>query len=54
MVDYSNFTVRNESKNQQLPGKPIPEMLVDILRAEGIYPLMEQRGMLEPPNPETA
>ena len=54
MVDYSNFTVRNESKNQRLPGKPIPEMLVDILRAEGIYPLMEQRGMLEPPNPETA
>ena len=53
-VDYDTFEVRNVSTGAVLQGKRFPEMLLDILRAEGIYPLMESRGMLEPPNPETA
>ena len=53
-VDYSRFVVRNVTRGGELQGRAFPEMLLDILRAEGIYPLMESRGLLEPPNPETA
>jgi 3-isopropylmalate/(R)-2-methylmalate dehydratase small subunit len=53
-VDYSEFVVRNLTTGEELPGKRFPEMLLDILRAEGIYPLMESQGLLELPNPETA
>lgn len=53
-VDYDTFEVCNVSTGDALPGKRFPDMLLDILRAEGIYPLMESRDMLEPPNPETA
>lgn len=53
-VDYSTFTVQNLTTGEELSARPLPEMLLDILRAEGIYPLMESRGLLAPPNPETA
>ena len=53
-VDYGDFTVTNVTKGESLQAKQFPEMLLDILQAGGIYPLMESRGLLEPPNPETA
>ena len=53
-VDYGDFTVTNATSGHCLQAQGFPEMLLDILRAGGIYPLMESRGLLEPPNPETA
>lgn len=53
-VDYETFKVTNVTSGGQLDGRRFPDMLLDILRAEGIYPLMESQGLLEPPNPETA
>lgn len=53
-IDYGDFSVCNVSSGETLQAKRFPDMLLDILRAGGIYPLMESRGLLEPPNPETA
>jgi 3-isopropylmalate/(R)-2-methylmalate dehydratase small subunit len=53
-VEFGGFTVRNTRSNQVLQGKRFPEMLLNTMAAGGIYPLMEARGMLEPPNRETA
>lgn len=53
-VDFAAFTVRNAATGEALNGKPFPEMLLDVMKADGIYALMESRGMLAPPNPETA
>ena len=54
IVDYDTFEVQNATTGDVLQGRQFPEMLLDILRAEGIYPLMEAKGLLAPPNPETA
>lgn len=53
-VEFEGFTARNTRSNQVLNGKRFPEMLLNTMRAGGIYKLMEERGMLEPPNRETA
>ncbi len=53
-VDFATFTVRNTATGKSLEGKPFPAMLLDIMIADGIYALMETRGMLAPPNLETA
>ncbi len=53
-VDFDRFTVRNARTGVELAGRRFPEMLLSTMRAGGIYQLMEARGMLEAPNPETA
>lgn len=53
-VDFETFTVRNTRTGAGLQGRRFPKMLLDIMEAGGIYPLMEARGLLEPPNPLTA
>lgn len=53
-VDFDTFQVRNVRSGAVLPGRRFPKMLIDIMEAGGIYPLMEARGLLEPPNPLTA
>ena len=53
-VDFGAFKVTNVTTGVQLPGLRFPQMLRDIMNAGGIYPLMEARGLLAEPNPETA
>jgi 3-isopropylmalate/(R)-2-methylmalate dehydratase small subunit len=53
-VDFSTFTVANTTTGKVLQGKSFPDMLLDTIRAGGIYPLMEAQGLLEEPDPETA
>jgi 3-isopropylmalate/(R)-2-methylmalate dehydratase small subunit len=53
-VDFDQFTVKNMRTGEVLQGKRFPDMLMDVMSAGGIYPLMEQKGLLEEPNPETA
>jgi 3-isopropylmalate/(R)-2-methylmalate dehydratase small subunit len=53
-VEFEDFTVRNARSNAVLHAKRFPEMLLNTMGAGGIYPLMEARGLLEPPNRETA
>lgn len=53
-VDFGRFTVRNARTGRELAGRRFPDMLLNTMAAGGIYQLMEARGMLETPNPETA
>lgn len=53
-VDFETFTVRNTTRGVELPGKRFPQMLLDTMKAGGIYALMDLEGLLEPPNAETA
>ncbi len=54
IVEFGQFTVRNARTGQVLQGKRFPDMLFDVMNAGGIYPLMESKGLLAAPNPETA
>jgi 3-isopropylmalate/(R)-2-methylmalate dehydratase small subunit len=54
IVDFGDFTVTNLRTGERLQGQRFPDMLMDVMSAGGIYPLMEQQGLLEEPNPETA
>jgi 3-isopropylmalate/(R)-2-methylmalate dehydratase small subunit len=47
-VDFSSGTVRNESRGTSLNAKPLPGKLLDLLQAGGIYPLLEERGLIAP------
>jgi 3-isopropylmalate/(R)-2-methylmalate dehydratase small subunit len=53
-VDFGNFTVRNTNNGSELKGKKYPDVLLATIRAGGIYPLMDEMGLLEEPDPETA
>ena len=53
-VEFGQFTVRNKRTGEVLQGKRFPEVIMEVMEAGGIYPMMEQRGLLAEPNPETA
>lgn len=53
-VDFSTYRVRNVTTGTELEGRRLPDMLLNIMKAGGIYPLMEAEGLLEAANPETA
>ncbi|MFT5172091.1 MAG: 3-isopropylmalate/(R)-2-methylmalate dehydratase small subunit [Gammaproteobacteria bacterium] len=53
-AEFGQFTVRNLRTGEVLHGKRFPDMLMDVIDAGGIYPMMEKKGMLADPNPETA
>jgi 3-isopropylmalate/(R)-2-methylmalate dehydratase small subunit len=45
-ISLEEFTVRNAASGRQLPASPIPQTLLDIIAAGGIYPLLETRGLV--------
>jgi 3-isopropylmalate/(R)-2-methylmalate dehydratase small subunit len=53
-IDFATFTVTNSRSGVVLQGKRYPDMILDTIKAGGIYPLMEAEGLLEEPDPETA
>ena len=53
-VEFGQFTVRNKRTGKVLQGTRFPDMVLEVMKAGGIYPMMEARGLLEAPNPETA
>jgi len=47
-VDFGAGTVRNLTAGHTLAAKALPEKLLHLLEAGGIYPLLEQRGIIAP------
>jgi 3-isopropylmalate/(R)-2-methylmalate dehydratase small subunit len=49
-VDLRAGSVRNATSGRALSAKALPPKLVDLILAGGIYPLLEQQGIIEPLN----
>jgi 3-isopropylmalate/(R)-2-methylmalate dehydratase small subunit len=47
-VEFEGAVVRNRSRTTELHGEPWPPMLLDVLRAGGLVPLLERKGLLLP------
>lgn len=47
-VDFDTGTVRNLTRERTLAAKALPAKLLQLLEAGGIYPLLEQRGIIAP------
>lgn len=47
-IDFDAAIVRNLTSGRELPGKPIPPKLLDIVKAGGIYELLEAQGLIAP------
>lgn len=47
-VDFENAAVRNVTRGKTLAGRPIPPRLLELVRAGGIYPLLEKEGLIAP------
>jgi 3-isopropylmalate/(R)-2-methylmalate dehydratase small subunit len=45
-VDVIGARVRNVSKGTELSARPLPEQLLSIIAAGGIYPLLEKEGSI--------
>ena len=47
-VSFHDGTIRNVTNGKTLHAKVLPAKLLDLLQAGGIYPLLEQQGIIEP------
>ena len=47
-IDFHAGVVRNTTSGRELSGKRLPPKLLDLLQAGGVYPLLEQQGIIEP------
>ena len=47
-IAFESFRVRNPSRGMECEAAAMPEALLDILRAGGIYPLLEKEGKIAP------
>lgn len=47
-VSFDDFTVRNPASNVTLSAGEIPESLLATLNAGGVFPLLEQEGLIAP------
>ena len=47
-VDFENATVKNVTRNKALNGRAMPPRLMELVKAGGIYPLLEKEGLIEP------
>jgi 3-isopropylmalate/(R)-2-methylmalate dehydratase small subunit len=47
-VSFDDFTVENVTTGKSLKAKPIPDALLRILKSGGIYPLLEEEGLIAP------
>ena len=47
-VDVERATVKNFTRGTTLAGKPMPPKLLALVKAGGIYPLLEKEGLIAP------
>ena len=47
-VNFNDGSVRNVTSGKSLQAKALPAKLLDLLQAGGIYPLLEQQGIIDP------
>jgi 3-isopropylmalate/(R)-2-methylmalate dehydratase small subunit len=47
-VDFESSAVRNVTRGKTLSGRPIPPRLLELVKAGGIYPLLEKEGLIAP------
>jgi 3-isopropylmalate/(R)-2-methylmalate dehydratase small subunit len=47
-VDFDTGAVRNVTKNKSLEAVVLPPKLLDLLKAGGIFPLLEKEGAIAP------
>ena len=47
-VDFDTSTVKNVTRGKTLAGRKIPPKLLDLVKAGGIYPLLEKEGLIGP------
>jgi 3-isopropylmalate/(R)-2-methylmalate dehydratase small subunit len=50
-VSLADFTVRNRATGQVLQAKPVPDNLLMLMRNGGIFPMLEQQGLIGPATP---
>jgi 3-isopropylmalate/(R)-2-methylmalate dehydratase small subunit len=46
-ISLDEFTVRNHATGAVLKALPIPPTLLDLMRNGGLYPYLEQQGLIE-------
>lgn len=47
-VEFESATVRNVTRGTTLTGRPTPPKLLELVKAGGIYPLLEKEGLIAP------
>jgi len=47
-VDFDTGEVRNATTGKTMKGATLPPKLLDLLKAGGIYPLLEKEGLIAP------
>jgi 3-isopropylmalate/(R)-2-methylmalate dehydratase small subunit len=47
-ISLDDFTLRNRETGAVLNAQPVPEMLLDLMRNGGLYPYLEQQGLIAP------
>ena len=47
-VDFDTGVVRNTARGTTLKGRPMPPRLLELVKAGGIYPLLEREGLIAP------
>jgi 3-isopropylmalate/(R)-2-methylmalate dehydratase small subunit len=47
-VDFDSATVKNVTRNATLKGRAMPPKLMELVKAGGIYPLLEKEGLIGP------
>jgi 3-isopropylmalate/(R)-2-methylmalate dehydratase small subunit len=47
-VDFETGAVRNATRGTALKGRPMPPRLLELVKAGGIYPLLEKEGLIAP------
>ena len=47
-VDFEEASVRNATTGKVIKGASLPPKLLDLLKAGGIYPLLEKEGLIAP------
>ena len=47
-VDFESAVVRNITRGVTLNGRPLPPQLMELVKAGGIYPLLEKEGLIAP------
>lgn len=53
-VDVAHFGVRNDATGQTLTAKPVPQSLLKLMLAGGIFPMLERDGLIASARPMTA
>lgn len=52
-IDFEPARVRNMTRGAELTGRPLPAALLELVKAGGVYALLEKEGLIAP-KPEKA